>query len=341
MSAPDPARLQVHLRERLPEREDLRVEAVRRVVGGMSRRTHFVEVSWADGGRERARQTLNLRSDHHGLQVLTVPLSWEFEVLRRLHPTEIPVAEPYWYETDPEVIGFAPFYLREVVPGSAQSRPLFAPGQEARRRALGEQLVTWMARLHTLDWQALGFADFMDVPAGPRDAHRHDLDRWESFYRRHAVAPEPMVHEVFGALRRLESTPPERISLIWGDVGIGQFIYDGDRIVALTDFEMARLGDPMMDWAAALTRGLPDLLPREEAFALYEQESGMAVDLDRLDHCLLIAAASCFAWHPVMRDLTDSPPLDAALARLGAGRTLQWLNLAQPLLTPLSTGVHP
>jgi aminoglycoside phosphotransferase (APT) family kinase protein len=327
-AAVDPARLEAHLRERLPDRADLRVDRVRRIVGGMSRRTHFVDVSWRNGDG-RATETLNLRSDHPGLTVLTVPLWWEFEILRRLRTTEIPVATPYWYETDPDVLGFAPFYLREVVPGSAASKPLFAPGAEEQRRALGRQLVTLLARLHTLDWQALGFDDFMDVPPSREQALAHDLAHWEADYRAHAVEPNPMVHEVLGRLRRREVAPPDRISLVWGDVGIGQFIYDGDRITALTDFEMARLGDPMMDWAAALTRGLPDLLPTEEAFALYEAESGMRVDPDRLDHCLEVAAASCFAWHPVLADLTDRPPLDAALTRLGTGLTWQWLSILE------------
>jgi aminoglycoside phosphotransferase (APT) family kinase protein len=328
----DPARLLDHLRDRLPERADLRLDGVRRIVGGMSRRTHFVDVSWQGAQENRLRQTLNLRSDHPGLTTFTVPLSYEFEILRRLHPTDIPVAEPYWYETDPDVLGFAPFYFREVVPGSAQSKPLFAPGAEEQRRSLGRQVVTQLARLHTLDWEALGFDEFMSAPAGPADAHTHALDHWESFYRAHAVEPRPMIHEVFGRIRRLEVPPPDRVSLTWGDVGIGQFIYEGDRLTALTDFEMAGLGDPMMDWAAALTRGLPDLLPRDEAFDLYEQESGIAIDPERIDHCTLIAATSCFCWHPLLLDLTDAPPVDAALTRLGAGLDWQWLDICQRLL---------
>ena len=261
-----------------------------------------------------------------------MPLSYEFEILRRLHPTDIPVAEPYWYETDPAILGFAPFYLREVVPGSAQSKPLFAPGAEEQRRSLGRQLVTQLARLHTLDWKALGFDEFMSAPAGPADALTHDLDHWESFFRAHLVEPRPMINEVFGRLRQLPVSTPDRVSLMWGDVGIGQFIYDGDRLTALTDFEMARLGDPMMDWAAALTRGLPDLLPVEEAFALYEQESGIPIDLERIDYCTLVAATSCFCWHPLLLDLTDSPPVDAALTRLGVGLDWQWLDICQRLL---------
>ncbi len=327
----DPLRIEKYLAERWPQRSGLRVERVRRIVGGMSRRTHFVDVAWTSDDGSPEITTLNFRSDHAGLTVFTVPLWWEFEVLRRLHGTEIPVARPLWYEDDPQIMGFAPFYLREVVPGSAQSKPLFTPGSEQRRLELGRQVVTLLARVHTLDWAELGFGEFMSVPDSPAACATHELDHWEGFYREHAVEPRPMVHEVFGRLRQ---NPPssDRISLLWGDVGIGQFIYEDDRVTALTDFEMSRLGDPMMDWAAALTRGLDHLIPRDEAFEIYERESGIAIDLERIDYCTLVAAASCFCWHPLLRDLSGGVPQDAALTRLGVGLTWQWLDITNRLL---------
>lgn len=327
----DPVRVRDYLRSRLPERRDLAVERIERIVGGMSRQTHFVVASWTEG-TSRKSQVFNFRADHERLRHLTVPLWWEFRVLERLHGTDIPVAQPYWYEEDPGILGVAPFYVRQVVPGSAKSKPLFAPGSEERRRSLGRQMVRHLAKLHTLDWRSLGFGSFMPVPEGPADAYDVELDRWERFYKANELEPRPMIAEIFGRLRREQPPPPDRVSLIWGDVGIGQFIYEGDRITALTDFEMSRLGDPMLDWSAAINRGLDDLLPRNEAYALYEAESGIAIDEQRIAYGTMVSATACFCWHPLLADLTGKPPLDAALMRLGAGLSWQWMHTANRLL---------
>jgi aminoglycoside phosphotransferase (APT) family kinase protein len=160
--------------------------------------------------------------------------------------------------------------------------------------------------VHTTDWRALGFADFMTVPPAGTGCARVEVDRWARFRRDNAAEPRPVVTEL---LRWLDSHAPDvpEVCLTWGDVGLGNFVVDDGRIVGLTDWEYAHLGDPMQDWAAAFLRGMDHLLPRDELFAIYEAESGIRVDEDRIRyHTVLVNTQYSVLTDPTLRHILDA-----------------------------------
>ena len=71
--------------------------------------------------------------------------------------------------------------------------------------------------------------------------------------------------------------------LVQGDTGPGNFMYDGDRVTAIVDWELAHLGDPMDDiaWLSwrATQQGWPDFPDAD--LREYEAASGIEVDPDR------------------------------------------------------------
>ncbi|WP_319409375.1 hypothetical protein [uncultured Desulfosarcina sp.] len=71
--------------------------------------------------------------------------------------------------------------------------------------------------------------------------------------------------------------------MVLGDVGLGSFISRGEEVVGLTDLKKAHIGDLMKDLASALYRGVDNLIPRNELFAAYEEESGLKVDQDNVE----------------------------------------------------------
>jgi hypothetical protein len=90
------------------------------------------------------------------------------------------------------------------------------------------------------------------------------------------------------ALRWLADNVPEDRGpavVLHGDAGPGNFLYDGSKVVALVDWELTHLGDPMEDLAQIWVRSLiQPFVPMREVFAAYEQASGTPVEVDRVKY---------------------------------------------------------
>ncbi|WP_405151036.1 phosphotransferase family protein [Sphaerisporangium sp. NBC_01403] len=314
----DTGLVRAYLRDRL-EAESLDITSLKRNVGGMSRETWFAGVT---GVRDGAPFTdaLTFRVDHPEGSVVPVGLEREYRTFAALTPTQVPVAEALWYETDASLIGRAPFYVRRTVAGSASAGKLFAPGNEEMRRRIGAGLAEKLAAVHTLDWDGAGLGEFMAVPQRPEDCALLELAHYEEAYRAADPEPMPVVEALFSWLKRNVPAEVQRTSLVWGDVGIGNFIYRGDQVVALTDWEQAHLGDPMKDWASALWRGADALLPRDEMFEVYEKASGLRIDEDRIKYySVFIDAEYVCTSFPLLNQFGPDETRDATFARLGMG----------------------
>jgi aminoglycoside phosphotransferase (APT) family kinase protein len=314
----DQARVAAYLERRLGA-DELTVTGLRRNVGGMSRETWFAEVSGIRGA-EPFTDSLTFRVDHPEGSVVPVSLEREYRTFAALTPTQVPVAETLWYEDDVDVIGRAPFYVRRTVAGSASAGKLFAPGNEEMRRRIGIGLAERLAAVHTLDWHAAGLDKFMAVPQTAEENALLELAHYEEAYRAANPEPMPVVEALFSWLKRNVPHEVQRTSLVWGDVGVGNFIYSGDEVVALTDWEQAHLGDPMKDWASALWRGVDSLAPREELFAAYEHASGLIVDEERIRYySVFIDTEYVCTSFPLLAEFGPKAVRDATFARLGMG----------------------
>ena len=315
----DADRLERYFRGRLPEREGLELIKHWRIVGGMSRETWFADLRWCDAGQERTER-VTVRVDHPEGAVVPVPLRFEYDVLTALAKTDVPAALPFWFEDDPELIGVAPFYVRETVAGSASPKHLYAEGQEGLRRSIGYQFAELLGKVHTVDWEQVGCSAFMEVPEDAEQCALLELSRYRRNFEANRTESLPVAAELFAWLERNAPKEVARVSLVWGDVGIGNFIFDGGRIVALTDWEQAHLGDPMKDWASALWRAVDNLLPREEMFARYEEVSGIPINDESIHYytAFIDAQYTCTS-NPVIHRFAVGDNPDITFARLGLG----------------------
>ena len=146
--------------------------------------------------------------------------------------------------------------------------------------------MTWLAELHRRDWQALGL-DVLGVPAlGQAAAHRQ-VEHWLALLARDALEPHLILTEASGWLSR-NLTSTDRIVWLHGDYRSGNFMFQGDRLVSILDWELSHLGDPMEDvgWACMTFWGndglVGGLLDRAEFLRRYQARSGIAVDPERV-----------------------------------------------------------
>lgn len=170
----------------------------------------------------------------------------EFRVLSALADSDVPVPRPLALCEDADVNG-APFYVMEHRPGIVPVERLpegYAETPEERRR-MAMALVDVLVRLHEVDYRAAGLGDF-----GRPDGYlERQVRRWAQQWQRSQTRPLPAIDELARWLSaRIPESPPATI--VHGDYRLGNMAFDPadpGRVVAVYDWEMATLGDPLAD----------------------------------------------------------------------------------------------
>ncbi len=200
-------------------------------------------------------------------------LEREHRVLCALGEAGARVPRVYGFCADPAGI------LMERVAGEFDYTKL-APGPE--RDALDDDFLRELARVHALD-AARFVAAGIEAPADPESCALHDLALWERAYRSVLKRPVPIVEFATRWLRRNLPAAPERLALVQGDTGPGQFLYSGPRVTAIIDWEFAHLGDAVLDLAQIRTRDFYNPgIDLARWLARYEELSGLRVPRAKL-----------------------------------------------------------
>jgi aminoglycoside phosphotransferase (APT) family kinase protein len=194
----------------------------------------------------------------------------EYRVMQALHATGFPVARVRASEPTGTVLG-NPFFVMDEIPGAigADERRVDEPTCRA--------FVRLLSSLHDLDWQAAGIP-FAQLPTADDATHRQ-IDRWRSVYREATPVPIPLLEDAAAWLHR-HAPPLERLSVVHGDAGPGNFVHHDGEVVAVTDWEFAHLGDPNEDWVFCLTMRGATTMDRTAWLGLFREEAGVDLSTD-------------------------------------------------------------
>jgi aminoglycoside phosphotransferase (APT) family kinase protein len=262
------------------------VEDVRRRTEGFSWQTYTMTARWqAPDGSVSSRGVAVRRQPEDGL-LAPYDIDAQYRLHELLLETDVPVPALIGLELDSAVIGM-PFYAMDQVAGVVPVQwrgddPTVFPDETARRR-LGEAFVDTLAAIHSVDWRAARLDALLPGP-GATDPATAEIDRWERFLDDAVTVEVPLLRAALGWCRRNRATS-DRVVLCHGDYRIGNFMVAGGDLVAVFDWELAHLGDPVEDlaWAGLrLFRGrsplVSQLLPLDAVRRRYRERTGLGFD---------------------------------------------------------------
>jgi aminoglycoside phosphotransferase (APT) family kinase protein len=204
----------------------------------------------------------------------------EFRVMQALAGSDVPVPAVHALCEDPAVIGTS-FYVMAFVDGRVLWDPKLPGSSNDERARICEDMNRVLSALHSVDPHAVGLGDY----GRPGNYIARQVDRWSRQYRASETERIDAMENLIAWLP--QHLPPENPStIVHGDYRLDNlvFAHDAPRVIAVLDWELSTLGDPMADFAYHCMawhlpppfRGLGDLnkaqlvalgVPTEQAYA--------------------------------------------------------------------------
>lgn len=250
------------------------------IAGGHSNLTYRVE--------DQDQNTYVLRRPPLGHVLATAhDMAREHRIISAVGHTEVPVPPTLGLCEDHEVNG-VPFYVMEYVDGEVlhsdlESNLVSAP----ERMELSREVVEVLAELHSIEPDDIGLGEL----AKREDYLGRQLRRWSGQWEQSKTRELAAMEEVQELLERQK---PRQIgsTIVHGDYRLGNMLTRSGRILAVLDWELCTLGDPLADVGYLLNNWVePDEAPagssaptlaggfasREELMSWYELASGRDV----------------------------------------------------------------
>ncbi len=289
----DVSRVETYLKDVLPNLEgQVRIQ---QFPSGFSNLTYLVTV----GSRE-----LVLRKPPIGKKAKTAhDMKREYNILKALKPVFPYVPEPLAYSEDSEITG-SPFYVMERLKGIIL-RKNFPKGlvlEEKTIHQLCEKLISVLCELHALDYRQCGLENF----GRPEGYVKRQVEGWSGRYRDARTDDVPDFEKV---IKWLETNMPEHSpgpAIIHNDYKFDNVVLnpsDPLEITGVVDWEMATVGDPLMDLGASLAywvnhddpdefklirtlpTAVPGMLTRKQIVDLYQKISGIQINGFEFYYC--------------------------------------------------------
>jgi aminoglycoside phosphotransferase (APT) family kinase protein len=225
--------------------ESVTIDDFEGVPTGHSAETLKLALTWHDGGVHHRDVVVRVRPQPPGL-LEPYDLRRQFDLLEALESTPVRSPTALWYEGSGDVLGRECFVM-ECSEGTVYERtiPPELTDDPARVRRMSEALVDELVAIHAVDVATVAFL------GDGADSVARELAHWTAEMRRVQRGPLPALELLLAELERRRPSPSAAITLLHGDAKPGNYAFVGDRLTATFDWEMAALGDPMMDVAYA------------------------------------------------------------------------------------------
>lgn len=231
----EPQRLETFLRTAIPGLQgSMKLE---RISGGQSNPTFFVNFE---------NRSMVLRMQPASNVLLSAhAIDREYRVMHALAETDVPVPKMVLFHLGREVIG-TPFYMMERLEGRIFSECALPGMQPSERRAIYLAMADTMARVHKVDWKAIGLADY----GRPGGYFTRQIARWTKQWNASKTHANPELEQLIAWLPN--NIPAEdEITISHGDFRLGNLMFHPSepRVIGVLDWELSTLGHPLADVA--------------------------------------------------------------------------------------------
>jgi aminoglycoside phosphotransferase (APT) family kinase protein len=211
--------------------------AVRQFEGGQSNPTFLLQTPSGDYVLRKKPPGRLLPSAHQ--------VEREYRVMTALRDSGVPVPQTLLACADDSIIGTG-FFIMAFVPGRVFRNPRLSGVSPEHRRAIYDDMIAVLARLHRVDVQAAGLSDF--GKAGNYFARQ--IATWTRQYVAAKTEEIPAMDRLMAWLPA-HIPPGDETALVHGDFRVENLIVHptAPRIVAVVDWELATLGHPLADLA--------------------------------------------------------------------------------------------
>jgi aminoglycoside phosphotransferase (APT) family kinase protein len=250
----------------------------------------------------------------------------ETKVLAALAGSDVPHPHLIAACDDPGVLGDAVFYLMEPIDGfnAGEGLPPLHAGDPTVQFGMGLSMADALAKLGAVDHVAAGLADF----GKPEGFLERQVPRWLSeleSYQEYEGYPGPQIPGVEQVAGWLESHRPTSWTpgILHGDYHAANVMFSrtGPEVVAICDWEMSTIGDPLLDlgWLLATWR-------QSDGSAVFSHALGAQDGLASTDDLLQRYAAnttrdlSQMTWYTVLACFKLGIVIEGTLARACAGK---------------------
>lgn len=307
---------------------------VERLSGGASQETYRIEIETPAGSK-----ILAMRRAPGGEKVEPTPGHPGLDVEARLMQSALAVGvpEPEVYHVLEDSDGLGDGFIMEWLEGIALgARVVRSPDLDEIRPKLAFMCGEILAKIHAIDLKATGLDQMLSV-ISPAEYVEQTWERYRLF-----DTPQPMIDY---AARWLLDNIPQGFdeALVHNDFRNGNIMFAPEGIVAVLDWEVAHIGDPMRDLGWICTNswrfGRSDLPvggfgSYEDLFAGYESVTRVAIDRDRVKFWEVFGsfwwAIGCLGMAEHYRTGPDQTVERPAIGRRSSECQIDCVNLLVP-----------
>ena len=274
------------LEKLLLDKTGARMDGIRQMRGGQSNPTFILSTDKGEFVMRKQPPGKLLPSAH--------AVDREYRVLSALGQTDVPVPRMYFFSDDRAIVG-TPFYVMERMRGRVFWSPTLPEVPKEERRAIYIGLMEALAKLHTVDYNSVGLADY-DKPGS---YFARQIARWSKQWEGSQTdgRTNPSIDKLVAWLPNNIPEGDDETVVVHGDFRFDNMMFHETepRVVGIFDWELSTLGHPMADLAYVCIRhnmphGMYDGLmgldldalgipPQDELVAVYMERTGRSGDI--------------------------------------------------------------
>jgi aminoglycoside phosphotransferase (APT) family kinase protein len=168
----------------------------------------------------------------------------EYKVISALHKAGFPAPRTYALCSDDSIIG-AMFYVMDMVPGRIIWDATLPTLAKPERGRIYQAEIATLAQLHSYDPASIGLGDF----GKPGNYFARQIERWSKQYRASETEKIEPMEQLMAWLPRTVPAQ-DRVAVVHGDYRLDNMIFHATepRVIAVLDWELSTLGDPLADF---------------------------------------------------------------------------------------------